>query len=179
MNEIINPRVQLVIDLNERKNINVSLADIIRYQTETNNGMGSGFKWNEEGMDNREKFMEIFCILFPEIEREFNDNKMSIVENKGNFLSDVAVACIKQIQTNTISSLSDVFNVCELTLNQAVEELQKDIAVSFLEDFQTLFFNYELDYKLIEPYLQPTTLWWWNEIDGYWKKVAEYKNKNK
>jgi hypothetical protein len=165
-----NPELKKIFSLSTRDNGAITIADVIRYEADTDDHLGRGFRYLPNSRVIPAVIREAFGALFP----EFQASKKEINEvSNTEYVADFAWYIVNRIKENKLDGLNDLFLFCELVLIESSEEGHK-MMTDFLEDFQSVFLNLKIPLDKINVYLKPTTKQWWNEIDRFWKAAGMY-----
>jgi hypothetical protein len=164
------PELKKLLYLSTRENGTITLADVLRYESKTGNMIGSNLTWKLNTQISPNNVIEIFETLYPDFKWNPEETD-SPGEINAFFASELAWYSVNRIKDGNTSELNDMFIVSEILLSESSETAHK-LVVDFLEDFQTLFFNFNLDTNIIANHIKPETKLWWDEINSFWKAAG-------
>jgi hypothetical protein len=173
IDNVSEPELKSTISGIYRKNDNVSLADVLRYESSTGEQMGKNLKAGTGKLQST-AVEQLFSTLYPNFVFKKNSDNTNERSIQLDFTRQVAEYAVGKIKNGDLKEVNDLFVCTELIFLDGTPDAQS-LMLSFLEDFQTLFLNEDLQFEQIKVYLKPITLQMWGDIGNYWKAAARYK----
>ena len=172
-----NPQLQEILASFQRDALDINIADVVVYEATTGKKLGEKLGPLTNIIPSN-KLLEMFAAIYPDFKAEVPIKNITTHEEALTFARRVAVHAANKVIAGSTSEVNDLFIICELSLKDGAEET-RGLLVHFLEDFQTVIFNANVDMDLIKDKMHPLAMGLWREIDEYWKAAAKYKSAQK
>ena len=120
------------------------------------------------------KLLEMYEAIHPDLPTDVPLGKIQSYDDALTYCRRAAFHAVGKIRSGDTSSVNHLFVISELTLKDGTEQT-RSLQIHFLEDFQTIFLNEQLDFAIIVPKMHPLTQVLWKEIGEYWQAAASFK----